>query len=158
MFKVTKTFGHDRGLSACFRQWRASHSHCRHLHGYSLAITLVFAATELDARNWVLDFGGFKQLEKHFKDTFDHKVLVAEDDPCKDELCALAGMDAAFVVVVPAVGCEQFAKQIADYVEFWLEQQIQPGRVQLLEVTVAEHGSNSASYCPPLSHGLNLAA
>ena len=32
MFLSTKTYGHDLGLSAAFRQWRAE-SHCRLIHG-----------------------------------------------------------------------------------------------------------------------------
>ncbi len=58
----TKTWGHNMGLSAAFRQWRAD-SHCRLIHGYSLAITLKFAAGDLDARNWVVDFGSLKTLK-----------------------------------------------------------------------------------------------
>ena len=34
----TKTYGHNIGLSAVFRQPNADHSHCHLLHGYSLAI------------------------------------------------------------------------------------------------------------------------
>ena len=33
----TKTYGHNIGLSAVFRQPNADHSHCHFLHGYSLA-------------------------------------------------------------------------------------------------------------------------
>ena len=79
MYKSTKTFGHEIGLSACFRQWRAD-SHCRFLHGYALAIKFVFAANELDVRNWVVDFGSLKSLKSQLEDTFDHKLLVAEND------------------------------------------------------------------------------
>ena len=34
-FLSSKKYGHDRGLSTAFRQWRAD-SHCRFMHGYSL--------------------------------------------------------------------------------------------------------------------------
>jgi 6-pyruvoyltetrahydropterin/6-carboxytetrahydropterin synthase len=146
MFKVTKTFGHDRGLSACFRQWRSSHSHCRWLHGYSLSVQMVFGAFTLDERQWVIDFGGFAEIKRFLEDTFDHKVVVAEDDPAKDEIAALAGLDAADVRILPAVGCEQFAKYVHDTVATWLEGRPDRGRVFLLEVTIAEHGSNSATY------------
>jgi 6-pyruvoyltetrahydropterin/6-carboxytetrahydropterin synthase len=40
---VKKTYGHELGLSACFRQHRAK-SHCRFLHGYPLSFTFTFAA------------------------------------------------------------------------------------------------------------------
>ena len=74
-YKSTKTYGHELGLSCCFRQWRAE-SHCRLLHGYALSIRLVFEAEELDVRNWVVDFGSLKSLKQMFVDTFDHKLLV----------------------------------------------------------------------------------
>jgi len=80
MYLSTKTFGHELGLSAAFRQWKAD-SHCRFLHGYALAVKFTFAAEELDVRNWVVDFGGLKGLKQILEDTFDHKTLVASDDP-----------------------------------------------------------------------------
>ena len=55
-FKSTKTYGHDLGFSAAFRQWRAD-SHCKYIHGYALAFRFEFEADELDVRNWVVDFG-----------------------------------------------------------------------------------------------------
>jgi 6-pyruvoyltetrahydropterin/6-carboxytetrahydropterin synthase len=39
IYKSTKHYGHNIGLSAVFRQPNADHSHCRFLHGYSLAFT-----------------------------------------------------------------------------------------------------------------------
>lgn len=56
-FFSIKKYGHERGLSAAFRQWRAD-SHCKFLHGYSLEFEFEFGAHELDERNWVVDFGG----------------------------------------------------------------------------------------------------
>lgn len=146
MFRVTKTFGHDRGLSACFRQWRSTHSHCRFLHGYSLSVSLQFGGFDLDERNWLVDFGGFGEVKEFLANTFDHKLVIAEDDPAKDEICALAGLGVADVLVLPAVGCEQFARYVHTFVAAWLERELPGGRVFLLETTVAEHGSNSASY------------
>lgn len=32
LYQSTKTYGHDRGFSCAFRQWRAD-SHCRLIHG-----------------------------------------------------------------------------------------------------------------------------
>jgi 6-pyruvoyltetrahydropterin/6-carboxytetrahydropterin synthase len=145
MFKSTKTFGHELGLSAAFRQWRA-HSHCRHIHGYALAVKFVFATNELDMTNWCVDFGSVKSLKGMLEDTFDHTLLVAEDDPHKDELCALAGLDLAKVVVVPATGCEKFAELIFECTEVWLKDNGYAPRVWLESVEVKEHGANSAIY------------
>ena len=87
-FRSTKTYGHEIGLSACFRQWRAE-SHCRLLHGYALAVKFVFESEELDVRNWVVDFGSLKTLKGWLEDTFDHTLLVANDDPWKHKLMEL---------------------------------------------------------------------
>lgn len=145
MYISTKTFGHELGLSACFRQHRAD-SHCRLLHGYALAVRVEFYATELDIRNWVVDFGSLKSFKDMLERTFDHKLLVAEDDPMKDELCALAGLGLADVVVVPATGCEAFAKLIFEYGQLWLKDNGYAPRVHMNSVEVREHGANSAIY------------
>jgi len=47
-------------------------SHCRLLHGYTLAFRLVFATRELDARNWCCGFGGLKPMRQWLHDMFDH--------------------------------------------------------------------------------------
>ena len=63
----TKTYGPNIGLSAVFRQPLA-HSHCKFLHGYSLQFKFIFSCSELDERNWVVDFGGLKPLKKWLKE------------------------------------------------------------------------------------------
>lgn len=143
MYLSTKQYGHEIGLSACFRQWRAE-SHCRLLHGYALAIKFTFGATELDVRNWVVDFGGMKSLKARLEDTFDHKLLVAEDDPMLEHFMGLQKLKVADVVVVPATGCEAFAKLIFDTTEIWLKDAGYGNRVTLVSVEVKEHGANSA--------------
>lgn len=158
----TKTFGHDLGFSCCFRQWRA-HSHCRFLHGYALGFKFTFAANQTDNCGWVVDFGGLKDLKQILADTFDHKLLVAEDDPWKEQLLALhspgtppsgqfIGTEArdaiknpcADVIVVPATGCEAFARMVFDVTDQWLKDAGFAPRVWLVSVEVSEHGANSA--------------
>jgi len=149
MYLVTKTYGHELGLSACFRQWRAK-SHCRFLHGYPLSFKLTFATDTLDENNWVIDFGGLKYIKGWLVDTFDHKLLVAADDPCRQELEDLAvgnGPDKlADVIVVPFVGCEGFAQYVFAFVDDWLKAEGHSPRVVLTSVEVREHGGNSAIY------------
>lgn len=145
MYKSTKTYGHELGLSCCFRQHKAE-SHCCLLHGYALSIHLEFAAEELDVRNWVVDFGSLKSVKQMLEDTFDHKLLVAEDDPYKDELCEMAGLGLADVVVVEKTGCEAFAELIHQCVSQWLKDAGYSPRCWLNKVEVREHGANSAIY------------
>ncbi len=144
-YRSSKTYGHEIGLSACFRQWKAQ-SHCHLLHGYALSVHLEFEADELDERNWVVDFGSLKSFKGQLERTFDHKLLVAEDDPEKDFLCSLAGMGLADVIVVEATGCEAFARLVYEAAEVWLTDYGYAPRVRMHHVTVREHGANSATY------------
>lgn len=153
MYRSSKTYGHDVGLSCCFRQWRAE-SHCRLLHGYALSVHLEFEADELDQRNWVVDFGSLKGFKEWLANTFDHKLLVAEDDPERKRLESLHGhtenrlyhTSLADVVIVEATGCEAFAKLIFECAEVWLKDNGYTPRVRMHHVTVREHGANSATY------------
>ena len=146
-FLSTKTYGHEIGLSAVFRQWRAN-SHCNQLHGYALAFRFVFEATELDDRNWVVDFGGLKGLKLALQHHFDHKTVVAEDDPKRAEIESLRDLGIADVVVVPAVGCEKFAELAANLATEELKALGLAERVRVVEVECSEHGANSAIYRP----------
>lgn len=160
MYFVTKTYGHELGLSACFRQWKAQ-SHCRFLHGYPLSFKLTFGCTDdalLD--DWVINFGGLKDIKAWLCDTFDHKLLVAEDDPQRGRFEQLAdnwwmplGADAAKhdhpvaqVLVIPKIGCEGFARYVFDHVFDWMGDNGHMPRVFLHSVEVREHGGNSAIY------------
>lgn len=144
-FVSTKTYTHNTGLSCAFRQWRAQ-SHCRFLHGYALKIRMEFSATDLDSRNWVVDFGGLKNLKGLFEDTFDHKTLIAEDDPLLEDFKRLHDLGAIDIVIVENAGCEAMAKLVFEATEVWLKDAGYGGRVVLDLVEVAEHESNSAIY------------
>lgn len=143
--RSTKTYGHDLGFSVAFRQWRA-HSHCRLLHGYSMAFRFEFAANDLDAVNWVVDFGGLKGLKAMLEDNFDHKTVVSEDDPELAWFQDGANRGILDLVVLPAVGCEKFAEFIFECAEVWLLDAGFAPRCRLVSVEVKEHGANSAIY------------
>lgn len=92
-----------------------------------------------------MDFGDLKQLRQCLQERFDHKLLVAQDDPQLDYLGGMSGLGIAEVVVVPAVGIEAFANQILWMAHSLLNRQTR-GRVNVDKVEVWEHGGNSASY------------
>lgn len=141
-YRVTKTYPHSLGLSACFRQWRAE-SHCNQLHGYALAFTLTFETETLDARNWVLDFGSLKQVRRFLERTFDHRLLVAADDPELSLLSTLHDRGVANVLVLETgVGCEMFATLVAEFVTNWIKHD----PVKLVSVECREHEGNSATW------------
>lgn len=141
----TKTYCHNIGLSCCFRQWRAE-SHCRFLHGYALQVKLEFRTSRLDKNNWCVDFGSLKPIKAWLEETFDHKLLVAKDDPFMDNLKDLGRMGLAQIVLVDHIGCEGFAEMIYNHVYSWLQKIPDWKRVELHSVEVREHEGNSAIY------------
>ena len=164
----TKTYGTDRGLSCCFRQWRATHSHCSTLHGYSIGIKLVFESETLDDRNWVFDFGGLKQFKEWSETMFDHTLVIAADDPHLDFFKKMNEIGYEGITggvphergalcdlrIVPGVGCEMFAKMCYDAMAdlLYRYQHLDGSRypvgetVRLKSAEVFEHAGNSAIY------------
>ena len=141
-FYSLKKYGHERGLSAAFRQWRAE-SHCKYLHGYSLEFEFEFGAEKLDEKNWVVDFGGLKDLEAWLRRNFDHKTLVASDDPKLTEFKTLNDNGVIDMVVVESTGAEMFAKMAMEYSSKMIQDNYGE-RCWVESVTVREHGANSA--------------
>ena len=149
-FYSTKTYGNDRGLSCCFRQWRSTHSHCSLLHGYSIGVRVVFECETLDERNWVMDFGGLKEFKHWLEYMFDHTLVIANDDP-EFELLSNLPKHIADVRVVPGVGCERFAelayKELSNMLTQWNNKGTLLNKtVRVKSVEVFEHEGNSAIY------------
>jgi 6-pyruvoyltetrahydropterin/6-carboxytetrahydropterin synthase len=141
----TKTYGHNIGLSACFRQPHADHSHCRFLHGYSLQFKFVFSCNELDERNWVVDFGGLKPLKKWLEDNFDHKVVLDSKDWALDNFRALEDAGLAELNILDGVGVEKFAEHAFNEAQR-IVHEMSDGRCWVVSCECAEHGANSAIY------------
>ena len=149
-FQSSKVFD---GFSTVFRQWKATTTHCRFVHGYGVSFKVYFEG-DLDHRNWVWDFGGMKRAKtqidgmspKAWMDyMFDHTLVVAEDDP---ELLAFQQMDKAGVAqvrVIPATGAEKFAEYIYHKLNDFVKTETE-GRVKVTKVKFAEHGKNAAYY------------
>ena len=157
----TKTYGTDRGLSCCFRQWRAMHSHCSLLHGYSIGIRLIFESETLDDKNWVMDFGGLKKFKSWADYMFDHTLVIAQDDPHLEmfkQMAAMGKQDQGGVCdlrIVEAVGCEKFAElaytemsRILEQLKEYPDQDRYPVNpmIRLKLAEVFEHDGNSAIY------------
>jgi 6-pyruvoyltetrahydropterin/6-carboxytetrahydropterin synthase len=147
MYYSTKTYDHNLGLSAVFRQPKADHSHCHLLHGYSLKFKFKFASTKLDDKNWVVDFGGLKELKAWLQDNFDHKIIVDSNDPEIDTLYKLEQKGLAEIRVFDGVGAEMFAYHAWKFADN-LVRDMSMNRCWCIEVECAEHGANSAIYSP----------
>jgi 6-pyruvoyltetrahydropterin/6-carboxytetrahydropterin synthase len=141
----TKCYGHNIGLSAVFRQPHADHSHCRFLHGYSLAFKFTFGCDDLDHRNWAVDFGGLKPLKKWLEDSFDHKVVVDRADPMLYKLTELESAGLAELTLLDGVGAEKFAEHAFKFADK-LVRELTDNRCYCVKAECAEHGANSAIY------------
>jgi 6-pyruvoyltetrahydropterin/6-carboxytetrahydropterin synthase len=141
------------GFSTCFRQWKATDTHCSYIHGYSIYFDITFEG-DLDHRNWVADFGLFKRAkttidgkspEKWFKYMFDHTLVIAQDDPFIESFKLMDQAGAAQIRILPAVGCEKFAEFVFHKVNKFIKEETE-GRVRVTEVQCFEHEKNSAIY------------
>ncbi len=127
-----------------YRQWRAD-SHCNLIHGYALSFHLEFESDSLDARNWVVDFGGLKPLKGLLEDWFDHTLLVAHDDPMREQLLKLGQLGLAKITEVDKTGCEGIADFLYEYINTcFLKDYGYGDRVWCSKVEVRETDSNMA--------------
>ena len=149
-FRSTKV---KDGFSTCFRQWRAVNTHCSKLHGYGTSVKFIFEG-DLDEKNWVADFGGFKSSRALFNIDgmnpnqwlnwlLDHTTIVAEDDPYLDVFKDMDQKEMIQLRILPQVGAERFAEYIGQKINEWIQQETN-GRVRLVECEFKEHDKNSA--------------
>lgn len=174
-FQSTKTYGTDRGLSCCFRQPKATHSHCSTAHGYSLGFKFTWESGEsLDDKDWCFDFGNMKPIKEWLDYMYDHTMVVSIHDPALElfKQLALFSSDPQYngkprtdlkpyqegrvidLRITEGVGCEMFAKMTYHKANEILEKMktgelgrylVNPD-VTLVSVEVFEHSSNSAIY------------
>ena len=131
--------------SCAFRQPQAT-SHCRFVHGYRLVGKFWFGANELDENNWVVDFGGLKELKKKLEYQFDHTTCIADNDPAIRAFQSLH--DDGIVdlrVMEGGVGIEKFAEFCFKTADKHVKE-ITNNRCFAVRVEVFEHEKNSAIY------------
>jgi 6-pyruvoyltetrahydropterin/6-carboxytetrahydropterin synthase len=138
----TKTWEHV--VSTAFRQHSAV-GHCKYVHGYALTIKATFAARQLDHRNWVVDFGSLKPFKQWLEEQFDHKLIIAEDDPDLWKVYNVGHEPvSADVTAVSATGCESIAWMCFNWLEHWLDDMLLSPRCWVHSLEVSEHAGNSA--------------
>jgi len=129
--------------SCAFRQWRAD-SHCKYIHGYRLIAKFWFSCDTLDDKNWVVDFGGLKELKKTLEYQFDHTLCIANDDPLLQsfrELHRLGAVDLR--IMTGGVGIEKTAEWCFNTANKYIKETTN-GRCWVEKVEVWEHDKNSA--------------
>jgi 6-pyruvoyltetrahydropterin/6-carboxytetrahydropterin synthase len=144
MAKYISTKTYNQIGPVAYRQWKAD-SHCNLIHGYALSFHFEFESNTLDARNWVVDFGGLKPLKALLEDWFDHTLLVAVDDPQREELLRLGELKLAKITEVEKTGCEGIADFLYEYVNtIFLPTYGWGDNVWCCKVAVRETDSNMA--------------
>ena len=134
-----------RQIAPCaYRQWRAN-SHCNLIHVYAFSFGFEFETDDLDARNWVMDYGGLRPLKDKLEEWFDHTLLLAQDDPQYDEIKRLGDLGLAKITEVEKTGCEGIADFLYEYINtIFLPSYGEGERVWCSRVEVRETDSNMA--------------
>lgn len=141
-FFSTKRFG---PISTGHRQWRAD-NHCRFIHGYGRTVQITFGAYSLDDKGWVQDFGNLRWVKAWLEEQWDHRVLIAHDDPFLPELRTMHDLKVIDLNIVPqpyGPGIELSAQWVFEHVNAKVITESQ-GRVFVHKVEIWEHENNSA--------------
>ena len=105
---------------------------------------MTIGSDKLNEQNWVYDFGDFNFLEDWLREHFDHTLLVAINDPHKDEIKSLDKNKIARIVEVPEISCEKFAEMTFKFIDNHFN--VNDYNVKVLSVEVSEHPGNTAGY------------
>lgn len=141
----TKMFG---PISTNHRQWKHQ-GHCAQIHGYGRHVKITFGSnTGLDERGWIQDFGDCRYIKKWLEDQWDHKTLIAEDDPHLEDIINLQNINKENPIIKINVirkpygpGIELSCRYVFDHVN-----QMLPKNKFVQEVEIWEHENNSAKY------------
>jgi|TARA_R100000081_G_C4756961_1_gene137655 6-pyruvoyltetrahydropterin/6-carboxytetrahydropterin synthase len=144
-FQSTKKLG---PISVGHRQWRDD-GHCAWVHGYGRYIQFTFEG-DLDERQWVMDFGDLKDIKQWLEEQWDHRVMIASDDPQLDKLKEMHDLNIMNINVMDVEkgwgpGIEASCKFVYDHVQPIITQKTN-GRVKITKVEIWEHERNSAVY------------
>jgi 6-pyruvoyltetrahydropterin/6-carboxytetrahydropterin synthase len=120
------------------------------VHGYGRTVKIVFAADSLDAKGWVVDFGGLRGFKSWLEGQWDHRTLISSEDPHLELFYELHEKKIIDLNVMDATkghgpGIEQSCKFIFDYLNPLIEQQSN-GRCWVHSIEIWEHENNSAIY------------
>lgn len=146
-YKYVSTKEYVDAFPCAYRQWK-SDTHCNMIHGYAFSFRFMFGTDNLDVRNWVMDYGGLKELKSLLQDQFDHTLLVAEDDPELETYKDLQRKNLAKLTILPRLGCEGLADQLYKFVNgVYIPDLLGPSEAERLwcfRVEVRETQSNMA--------------
>lgn len=130
-------------LSCVHRNWRGS-ERLRSLHGYARSVEIEFHASHLDDAGVIIDFSSMKSIKALLERQFDHTVLVAQDDPLREEFERLASLGLASLRVMEDTSLEGSARWIHDAATPILRDETS-GRVRIGRIEVRESAKNAVT-------------
>ena len=144
-FQSTKKLG---PISVGHRQWRDD-GHCAYVHGYGRYIEFTYEG-KLDERQWVMDFGDLKDVKAWLEKEWDHRVLIASDDPQLDNIQKMHDLGIMNINVMDVnkgwgPGIEASCKFVYDNVQPLIDVKTDH-RVKITRIEIWEHERNSAVY------------
>ena len=122
--------------------------HCSFVHGYGRYVEFTFACNARDERGWVMDFGNLKSVRKWLEREWDHRLLVAHDDPQIPLLEVLNDHGVAYLKIMPkeyGPGIEDSCRYVYDCINPMITEKTN-NRVWIEKVRVYEHENNWAEY------------
>ena len=143
-YKSSKRFG---PITTGHRQWRDT-GHCSFVHGYGRYVRLTFEAFFLDERGWVMDFGDLKDVKSWIESEWDHRTLIAADDPVIPELKILEEAGGINLNILPEgylPGIEESCRYLYDKLNPVIQRKTN-NRVEITRVEIWETEKNQAEY------------
>lgn len=154
---MSKTTITKRFANFPFAHRQPNHTgHCHLIHGHNWDFEFEFACDKTDVNNFVVDFGDLKWLREKLNDSFDHTLVLNEDDPWLSHLLvhnshleSAIGQRVAKIVVVPNCGAEGLAEWLTKLVNDMIRHDhpsLQLRGVRVVRTTVYEDEKNSATH------------
>ena len=143
-FYSTKRFG---PISTGHRQWKHN-GHCSFAHGYGRIVKIIFGGYKLDEKGWVVDFGALKPIKQFLEQEWDHRLLLAADDPLLEDFLALHEKGGCNINVMHppyGPGIELSCAYVFDFADTLVIEGTN-GRCWVQSVEIWEHENNSAIY------------
>lgn len=140
MQTVTKTYSN---LKAAHRQWRHA-GHCHYVHGENWTFHITFAATDLDDRGFIVDFGELKGLNELMDKYFDHVLLIDQDDPELEFFETMHVKELTDLRIVPSASAEGLCKYVFGMADHYINK-LTNGRVWVEQVITEEDSKNTAT-------------
>jgi 6-pyruvoyltetrahydropterin/6-carboxytetrahydropterin synthase len=134
-------------ISTGHRQWKHS-GHCSFAHGYGRYVEFTFECSKRDHRGWVMDFGDLKDVKKWLEKEWDHRLLLAHDDPLLDNFKKLHKLGGVNINIMPegyGPGIEDSCKYVFDHMNIIIKEKTN-GRAWIKSVKIYEHENNWAEY------------